>query len=172
MSEEKTYPTYRIHFQEEREARQGIPEYGKPIEVAAAWPRKEGKQGELLSWHLSPERLPRGQYTLSENTHHPERGEGKTAAPMNPSSEHVISFCEKRVDGKGQESLGTLVEVGRAVQREGLQGKRIEWSLEPRHHGEGAYFMIEREREQTRSGPDQFDKTEARSRARESGLSR
>lgn len=77
MSEEKTYPTHRISFSEKIIDQDGKDKVGKPVEVAAVWPRKDGKQGGIIQWNISPEKLGDGVYFHLENERQQNRGASK-----------------------------------------------------------------------------------------------
>lgn len=67
MSDKKVYPTHRISFSEVNpDARKGE-QVGKPIDVATIWPRKEGKNGGIIEWHIHPSKLGEGVYFHLEN---------------------------------------------------------------------------------------------------------
>ena len=67
MSEDKTFPTHRLSFSEKHVDDQGREKLGAPVEVATAWPRKNGKQGSIIDWHIKPEKLGDGAFFLLEN---------------------------------------------------------------------------------------------------------
>lgn len=73
MSEEKTYPTHRISFGEKTIDQDGKDKVGKPVEVATVWPRKDGKQGGIVQWNISPEKLGDGVYFHLENERQQKR---------------------------------------------------------------------------------------------------
>lgn len=67
MSEDKIKPTHRISFSEKQLDGSGHEKLGQPVEVAVVWPRKEGKQGGIIEWHVSPEKLGNGVYFHLDN---------------------------------------------------------------------------------------------------------
>lgn len=76
MSEEqKTQPTHTISFSEKSVDQFGKEKLGKPTEVATVWPRKEGKQGGIIDWHIKPEKLKDGVYFHLENNREQARSE-------------------------------------------------------------------------------------------------
>lgn len=75
--EHKDHPSHRISFSQKSADWQGNGKLGKPIEVATVWPRKNGKQGGLVDWHLDPASLNDGAYFLLENN----RERGQSNAP-------------------------------------------------------------------------------------------
>lgn len=78
---------------------------------------------------------------------------------------HTITFSEKTVDERGYEKLGKPVEVGTVWPRkEGKQGGIIDWSIKPEKLGNGVYFHLDYNRQQTREGsqPDRFDQVDAK----------
>jgi len=72
MSEDKTYPTHRISFSEITPDDRGRDTVGRPVEVAAVFPR-EGKQGGIIKWNIQPEKLGDGVYFMLENERSPDR---------------------------------------------------------------------------------------------------
>ena len=67
MSDDKNYPTHRITFSEKKLDAQGNDRLGQPVEVGVVWPRKDGKQGGIVDWHISPENLGEGVYFQLDN---------------------------------------------------------------------------------------------------------
>lgn len=65
--ESKTYPTHRISFSEKQIDERGREKLGQPVEVAAVWPRKHGKQGGIIEWKIAPEKLGNGAYFMLDN---------------------------------------------------------------------------------------------------------
>lgn len=106
MSGQKTYPTHRIHFGEKTTDQYGKEKIGKPVEVATVWPRKDGKQGGIIQWNISPEKLGDGVYFQLEN----ERQKTQEAE-REPSSARQAPDRFDRVD------------TGREQNREHQQGQ-------------------------------------------------
>ena len=68
MSNDKIQPTHRISFSEKQSDDRGNERLGAPTEVATVWPRKNGKQGGIIQWHISPEKLGNnGVYFMLDN---------------------------------------------------------------------------------------------------------
>ena len=63
----KTYPTHRISFSEKKLDHRGHDKLGPPVEVATVWPRKNGKEGGIIQWNISPEKLNDGVYFMLDN---------------------------------------------------------------------------------------------------------
>ena len=72
---EKNYPTHRISFSEKKWDDRGNEKLGTPVEVATVWPRKNGKQGGIIQWHIAPERLNNGVYFMLENERQQNRSQ-------------------------------------------------------------------------------------------------
>lgn len=94
------------------------------------------------------------------------------SAPKNYPS-HTISFAEKQLDARGYEKVGKPVEVATIWPRtNGKQGGTIQWHINPKHLGEGAWYVLDKERHQTQDqGPDAFDQA-GNANSRDNGLSR
>ncbi len=75
----KTYPTHRISFSEKRVDEQGREKLGAPVEVATVWPRKGDKQGGIIQWNISPEKLDDGVYFMLNNERLHNRDQNKDA---------------------------------------------------------------------------------------------
>ena len=86
---------------------------------------------------------------------------------------HKISFAEIKTDARGNEKLGRPVEIATAWPRKNdKKGSMIEWHISPKNLNEGAFFLLENERQNQRSNEsDAFDQTDA-SPKRDTGLSR
>ncbi len=86
---------------------------------------------------------------------------------------HKISFAEKQVDASGNEKLGRPIEVATAWPRKNdKKGSMIEWHISPKTLNEGAFFLLENERQNQRSNEsDAFDQAGA-SQESDKGLSR
>tara|TARA_B100001093_G_scaffold517259_1_gene598318 strand:+ start:651 stop:950 length:300 start_codon:yes stop_codon:yes gene_type:complete len=69
MSEkEKTYPSHKISFSQKQYDERGRERLGAPVEVATVWPRKGDKQGGIIQWNISPEKLGNdGVYFMLDN---------------------------------------------------------------------------------------------------------
>ncbi len=76
-SEQKTYPTHRISFSEKQVDDRGQEKLGQPVEVAAVWPRKNGKHGGIIEWKIAPERLQGGVFFMLENERQQNRNQSK-----------------------------------------------------------------------------------------------
>ncbi len=74
MSEEKTYPTHRISFSQTSLDARGREKLGSPVEVATVWPRKNGKQGGIIQWHINPQNLGDGAYFMLDNQRQKAQG--------------------------------------------------------------------------------------------------
>lgn len=73
---------------------------------------------------------------------------------------HRISFAEKTSDEAGNEKVGKPVEVAVVWPRkDGKQGGILEWNIKPEKLGDGVWFHLENDRQQTRvqAAQDQFD---------------
>ena len=86
---------------------------------------------------------------------------------------HKISFAEKQLDARGNEKLGRPIEVATAWPRKNdKKGSMIEWHISPKTLNEGAFFLLENERQNQRSNEsDAFDQAGA-SQEPDKGLSR
>lgn len=76
-NEQKTYPTHRISFSEKLVDGQGNDKLGQPVEVAAVWPRKNGKHGGIIEWKIAPEKLQGGVFFMLENERQQKRDQSK-----------------------------------------------------------------------------------------------
>lgn len=92
-----------------------------------------------------------------------------TEAKNYPS--HTITFAEKQLDERGRDKLGKPVEVATVWPRtKGKQGGSIQWHVSPKNLGDGAWFVLDKERQQTQD-TDAFDRADE-VQAKEQGLSR
>ncbi len=94
MSDNKTYPTHKISFAEKQIDARGNEKLGRPIEVATAWPRKNGKKGATLEWHISPKTLNEGAFFLLENERQNQRSNEPDAfekADVSPEQDKGLS---------------------------------------------------------------------------------
>lgn len=66
MSEDIKRPTHRISFSEKIQDENGQEKLGRPVEVGAVFGR-EGKEGGIIRWNISPEKLGDGVYFQLEN---------------------------------------------------------------------------------------------------------
>lgn len=160
MSNNKTYPTHAITFSEKNVDHQNKTTMGQPLNVGAVWARKNGKQGGILNWNISPSILGEGQYRLEANRFNQQ--------PTTPK-EYRISFAEKRDDLIKGSQLGRPVDVA-TVQESGV----INWSISPERLNDGVFFVLENERQNQRSekSADAFSRIEASGKEQGNGLSR
>jgi len=165
MTDEKTYPTHRISFAEQKTDAEGRTFLGNPVEVAAVWPRQNGKQGGLLRWHISPQNLKDGAYFVLDTQRQQSRSEENVPT-------HRISFAEQQmdtVDTEGRGRLGSPVNVATVWPRKnGKEGGLLEWHISPQSLKEGAFFMLDNQREQSRDTQQQdpFEQVDGRDRSR------
>jgi len=96
MSDEKSFPIHGITFSEKQIDANGQEKLGKPIEVATIWPRKNGKQGGILDWHVDPGNLPDGVYFQLDKER--ERTQQQTRDGFNDVDQHAPS----RDQGRGR----------------------------------------------------------------------
>jgi hypothetical protein len=80
MSDDKNYPSHRITFSEKKLDANGNTKLGQPVEVGVIWPRKEGKQGGIIDWHVSPKKLGDGVYFQLDNERSQTRQKGERDA--------------------------------------------------------------------------------------------
>ena len=65
---------------------------------------------------------------------------------------HRISFAEKITDRSGNPKVGKPVEVAVVWPRkDGKQGGVLEWNIKPEKLGDGVWFHLENDRQQTRA---------------------
>ncbi|ODS23047.1 hypothetical protein AB835_10875 [Candidatus Endobugula sertula] len=87
---------------------------------------------------------------------------------------HTLSFAETQVDGRGQEKLGKPVEVATVWPRSnGKKGGMVQWHISPQNLGDGAWFLLDKERQQNQNKAqekDAFDQVKTNNK--EQGLSR
>ncbi len=88
---------------------------------------------------------------------------------------HSLSFAEKKFDENGREKLGRPVEVATVWPRNnGKKGGMLQWHISPKNLGDGAYFLLENERDNQRktNEKDAFTQTDTSHKERDSSLSR
>lgn len=132
----KKRPTHQLTFAERKVDRQGNVTMGKAFNVGAVWERNNGKQGGILSWDMSPATLGEGQYRLQS-----------TDRNATGNQSYNISFAEKArgANQKSTSGLSRPVEVA-SVDKHGV----IDWSISPERLNEGAYFVLENQRNHAR----------------------
>lgn len=77
--EASQHPSHIISFAEARKDEHGNEKLGKAVEVGVVWPRKEGKQGGMIDWHISPKQLGEGAWFVLENERQQKQSKSKDA---------------------------------------------------------------------------------------------
>ena len=168
-------PSFRIRYSERWIDEQGQYQFRKPVELGTVWPRRNGKAGGIVQWHLPLAHLKDGVFFLLDAN--PQSRDVQTRAESEKDyPTRRISFAEQRLDERGNTALGKPVEVATAWPRkDGKQGEIINWHISPQSLREGAFFVLDVERHQTREAQqnaDPFAAIDARARNREQGRER
>ncbi|VAW44564.1 hypothetical protein MNBD_GAMMA03-674 [hydrothermal vent metagenome] len=160
MNNKKTYPTHAITFSEKNVDHQNKMTMGQPLNVGAVWARKNGKQGGMLNWNISPAMLGDGEYRLVANRFNEQSNIPKT---------YRISFSEKRDDLANGSQLGRPVDVA-TVQESGI----VNWTISPQRLNNGVFFVLENERKNQRSdkSADAISQIETSDKEQSNGLMR